>query len=218
MDALLTTAAEFDTLRDDLVLSLTGFCAGSTTTVNGLNPSTVSSNLVTTLNAVDDISSEATWTTLQTDLTDLDAMLEKLVNFVKLVDGPVTIWFLTAVGTLGLLFLLCLYMLVMAWKSGKEGYQFVGESRATCGSRFLHYFATPLFALLLAVAWFSTSVLFTSQTASSDFCYSEIVTGTTVQKILVERGYAETSDAYLLVDEYLHVSITLYFDSFSCFR
>ena len=67
--------------------------------------------------------------------------------------------------------------------------------------------ATPLFAGLLAGAWFSTSFFFTSQTANADFCYDEISTGETAMRMIVERGYAKTSDAYLLIDEYLHVRL-----------
>ena len=186
--------------------NITGFCSGASVTVNGYNPATAASNYESSLSAVDDISGDSGWSLLETDVTDLNKLMQSMVDFLKFVDGPATIWFIVTISVNSLLFMFSMIMLVCAWKSGKEGYQFVGEDRRTCGGFFLHFFATPLFALLLASSWFTTSIFFTSQVANSDFCYDEITTGDTVLRMLVQRGYAETSDAYALVDEYLHVS------------
>ena len=98
------------------------------------------------------------------------------------------------------------YMLVCAWKSGKQGYKFIGEDNPTCNTRFLNYFATPIFALLIASAWFMTSTLLAADTTSVDLCYDETLTGETVLRMLNQKGYASTSEAYLNVDEYLRVS------------
>lgn len=204
---MLTSAGEFLTLRDSLVTDLTGYCAGATTTVNGHNPEDVSSAFSTAISSIPDIANDASWTGLKTDITSLDTMIESMTNFLNHFDGPSTLWFLTATIATGVLFLSCVYLLACAWKSGKEGYQFVGERRSSFGSSFLHFFVTPLFILLLASSWFVTSSIFLSQTANADFCYDEIVTGNAALKIVVESGYPNTSDVYFLLDEYLHVSI-----------
>jgi hypothetical protein len=212
IDNLLTIAGEFIPLRDNLVVELSSYCtAPAVGTVNGANPAIVIPTFAGGFNAIPDITTDSTWSSLSTDVTDLEALIQSMVSFLGYVNGPITVWFLVAVSAVGLLFLFSLYMIACAWKSGKEGYQFVGEERRSCGVIALHYFVTPFFAILLATAWFSTSVLFTSQTANADFCYDEIVTGDTVLRLLVQRGYTETTDAYILVDAYLHVSTILLF-------
>lgn len=210
LDTLLTSAGEFASTRDELVTDLNGFCSGATATVNGLNLATVITSFSGALDAMGDIANDASWASIQTDFTDLEKMMEGMVSFLDVFDGPGSLWFVLAIVFTTLLLLFCMFMIVCAWRSGKEGYQFVGEERPTLGSKFLHYVATPLFALCLAFAWFASSTLLTSHALNSDFCYDEIVTGETALRILVERGYDTTSDAYLLVDEYLHVSFNSY--------
>lgn len=130
--------------------------------------------------------------------------MQSMVDFLKIVDGPGRLWFILSISLASVLAIFLIYMLVCAWKSGKQGYQFIGEDNPTCNTRFLNYFATPIFALLIASAWFMTSTLLAAHTTSADLCYDEILTGETVLRMLNQRGYASTSEAYLSVDEYLH--------------
>lgn len=204
VESLLTTSGEFTTLKDALVTNLSGFCSGAGVTVNGYNPATTTLNYESSLSEVTDISGDGAWALLKTDVSDLNKLMQNIVDFLKFVDGPASIWFIVTASVSGLFLLFCIYMLACAWKAGKEGYQFVGEDRKGCCSVFLQFIVTPLFALLIATSWFMTSVFFTSQVANADFCYDEITTGDTVLRMLVQRGYAESSDAYVLVDEYLH--------------
>lgn len=209
IDNFMTSAGEFTTSKEELVTSLSGFCNGAGADVNGLNPATVASAFETSLSGVDDLTTNSTWTAIDVDLTDIETLLQRMVNFLGRVDGPSTLWFIVEMAWVGIMVFFCLYLLFCAWKSGKEGYQFVGEDRPTCYTNFLNYIATPLFAVFLAFAWFNASALFTSHVANADYCYGEIVTGKTILNILVENGYAETTDAYHMADEFLHVSVTV---------
>ena len=210
IDNFMTSAGEFTTSKEDLVTSLSGFCDGIGVDVNGLNPATVSSAFETSLSGVDNLKTNGTWTALEVDLTDIETLLERLVTFLGRVDGPSTLWFILEMTWVGTMVFFCFYMLFCAWKSGQDGYQFVGEDRPTCYTNCLNYIATPLFAIFLAFAWFNVSTLLTSHVANADYCYGEIVTGKTILNILVENGYAETTDAYLMTDEFLHVSVIVF--------
>ncbi len=206
IDNFMLTAKDFATSKSGLVSELSGFCNGYNGQVNGVNPSSASSALATALETIPEISNDSTWTAIQVDLSDIEILLQRMVTFLGRVDGISALWFILSIVLVGIMVIFCLYMLVCAWKSGKDGYQFVGEDRPTCYSNFLNYVATPLFGVLLAGIWFSVSVIFTSLAANSDLCYGEIITGETVLNILIERGYAKTTDAYIMVDEFLHVS------------
>lgn len=204
--ALMESSAQLATNRDDLVADLAGFCPAAASNVNGLYPTDVTADFITDLNGVEDISQDASWSAIETDFSDLEELVESMISFLKIVDGPLTLWFILTISVVGALAIMLIYMLVCAWKAGKEGYQFIGEGRPSCNSRFLHFVGTPLFALLLAGAWFLTSTLLASHATNADLCYDEILTGETVLRILNERGYDSTSEAYISVDEYLHVS------------
>lgn len=212
------TAKEFSTSKDVLMTHLPGYCNGAGVDVNGINPSSASSAFETSLATVDDISNDSTWSAIEVDLSDIEILLERMVTFLGRVDGVATVWFVLATTLVGILIVFCVYMLGCAWKSGKDGYQFVGEDRPTCYSNFLNYIATPLFGLLLACTWFAVSIIFTSQVLNADLCYGEIITGETVLNILIERGYAKTTDAYIMTDEYLHVSFNFYSLTVNCYK
>lgn len=203
----MTTAGEFATMKDDLLTHLSGYCSGSNAKINGVNPGTAATAFATSLQPIDDISGIPSWKALQVDLSDLSILVGRLATFLSRFDGTMTLWFFLSMLVTSSLAGFCIFMLVCAWKSGKEGYKFVGEEDTACYMSFLNFVATPLFGLLLAAAWFGVSTIFTVQTANADFCYGEIVTGETVTNIMIERGYAKTTDAYRMVDEYLHVSL-----------
>eukprot|EP00551_Chaetoceros_affinis_P001581 CAMPEP_0203636010 /NCGR_PEP_ID=MMETSP0088-20131115/2648_1 /ASSEMBLY_ACC=CAM_ASM_001087 /TAXON_ID=426623 /ORGANISM="Chaetoceros affinis, Strain CCMP159" /LENGTH=378 /DNA_ID=CAMNT_0050490035 /DNA_START=427 /DNA_END=1563 /DNA_ORIENTATION=- len=203
-DTLMTTAQEFSTNRDNLVTDLAGFCPAAANNINGLYPTDVTADFILNLNDVGDLSDDVTWSEIQNDFSDLEELMKSLVSFLTIVNGPTRLWFILSTSVTSVLAILLIYMLVCAWKTGKEGYQFIGEGLPSCNSRFLHFLGTPLFALLLASIWFGTSFIFASHASNADLCYDEILTGETVLRMLNERGYASTSEAYLFVDEYLH--------------
>ena len=210
ISSLLAAAGIFDTAKADLVTEMGDFCTNvnlpATGLVGGVELDVVSTALTTSLTALDDISTDAAWSAIETDITDLEKVVDGFVTAMGIVDGPGALWFILTLSITSALIVSFIYMLICAWKSGKEGYQFVGEDRPTCNSKFLHFFATPLFALLLASMWFYASVMFAGQVTNADLCYDEIVTGETVLRMLEERGFGQTSDAYVLIDNYLHVS------------
>jgi len=204
MTSLLEEASNFVATRDAYVSSLSTFCLAPTGNVNGQDPSAVKAELSASLTDIGDISVDGDWSTLKTDLQDMQGMIQQAVSFLDKNTGMTALWFILVLSALSCMVIAVLYLLAQAWKSGKEGYQFVGEFRPTCGSRILHFFVTPIFGIVLAAVWFTTSTMLAAHAINSDVCYDEITTGDTILRMMVERGYANNSDPYILVDEYLH--------------
>lgn len=207
IDSTLASSANLQTPKTEMETALTNFCAAHNgDLVNGMNPQELGASLKIASQIIPNLNDDSSWSTYNTSLTGMNEVLEDSVSFLSFLDSPKKFWFLGIIGCAGGIGLLAFFLLSCAWKSGREGYEFNGESITDCNSIFLNWVAIPLFALLIAGAWFVTAVVFTSGAANADFCYSEISTGNTVLEFVKNLGFDESSSFYLMIDDYLHVS------------
>jgi len=205
IDSTLASSATLQTPKTEMETALTNFCAAHNgDLVNGMNPQELGASLKTASQIIPNLNDDSSWSTYNASLTGMNEVLEDSVSFLSFLDSPKKFWFLGIIGCAGGIGLLAFFLLSCAWKSGREGYEFNGESITDCNSIFLNWVAIPLFALLIAGAWFVTAVVFTSGAANADFCYSEISTGNTVLEFVKNLGYDESSSFYLMTDDYLH--------------
>eukprot|EP00554_Chaetoceros_debilis_P000208 CAMPEP_0194081380 /NCGR_PEP_ID=MMETSP0149-20130528/7175_1 /TAXON_ID=122233 /ORGANISM="Chaetoceros debilis, Strain MM31A-1" /LENGTH=525 /DNA_ID=CAMNT_0038763289 /DNA_START=130 /DNA_END=1707 /DNA_ORIENTATION=+ len=186
-----------------LIAELSTFCPDSAS-VGGVDPSKVAADFGAALSEIDVLNSEATLMELSTSVAGMNDELSDAVEFMSFMKGPGEPWFWVSVLLAGVLAFLTLYLLASAWKAGKEGYEFVGETEENINTKILDFVAIPLFAALVAAAWFGASTAFTASAANADFCVAEISNGDTVLNILQARGFEESSLFYRSADEYLH--------------
>jgi len=208
-DSLSTAVAassSFQTPKNVMVAELMSFCPTSTETVGGQDPSQVTEDFYTALIQVGDLAADSSWNTFKSTIEDINEILVGAVSFIGFFESPKEIWYIGLLCAAGALVLLIFYMLACAWKSGKEGYEFAGEAETDCNDIFLNFVGIPLFALLMAGAWFVTALAFTTGAANADFCYSEIRTGDTILASLRNLQFEETSELYKQTDDYMHVS------------
>lgn len=194
-----------------LIADLSTFCPVSTATVGGVDPSKVTTDFRDALLEIDVLDNDATlaaFVELGTSVTDMNDEFSDAVDFMSFMKGPGEPWFWVSMLSTGVLVLLTFYLLASAWKAGKEGYEFVGETEDSINTKILDFVAIPLFAVLVAGAWFGASTAFTASAANADFCVAEIGGGDAVLNILQEMGYDEISYFYRSADEYLHVSVS----------
>ena len=206
-DSLSTAVAassSFQTPKNVMVAELMSFCPTSTETVGGQDPSQVTEAFYTALTQVGDLAADSSWNTFKSTIEDINEILVGAVSFIGFFESPKELWYIGLLCAAGALLLLIFYMLACAWKSGKEGYEFAGEAETDCNSIFLNFVGIPLFALLMAGAWFVTSLAFTTGAANADFCYSEIRTGDTILASLRNLQFEETSGLYKQTDDYMH--------------
>jgi hypothetical protein len=198
------TSTAFETPKNEMITDLADFCDGATVTVGGSDPSQLTENFRASLEALTDLALDGSWSTFNASLPDMNEALGDMVSFIGFLESRKEIWFICLICATGVAALLTLYLFACAWRSGKEGYEFVGEAESTFNTKFLNCFAVPMFALLMAGTWFSASVAFTSGAANADFCYNEISTGDAFLQMLRYRGFDESSTFYKLTDDYLH--------------
>lgn len=202
LDKTFTESSEFLTMKTSLQNDLSTSCVGTGTEAND-HPATITANLRASLEGVSDISLDPTWTKYNNTVVEMNDLIGEIVGLVDFVEG--TSWYyIFFLSTAGLTAILTIYLEACAWRSGKEGYEFVGEAENTLNTKFLNFIAVPVFALLIAGTWFVTSVAMTTLAANGDFCYAEITTGNEMLKILELRGFDESTDFYKHADEYLH--------------
>eukprot|EP00979_Chaetoceros_neogracilis_P014300 scaffold4552_cov262-Chaetoceros_neogracile.AAC.10 len=153
---------------------------------------------------VEDLASDSSWNTFNESLVEVNDILASAVSFIGFLDSPTETWYIAVLCATGALAVLIFYLLACAWTSGKEGYEFAGETETSGNDIFLNFVGIPLFAFLLAGTWFATSTVFTSGAANADFCYSEIKTGDTALSFLRNLNFDENSAIYKQTDDYLH--------------
>lgn len=204
LDVAISSSTEFQTPKDEVVADLTTFCPTSSGNVGGQDPSEITANLTNALNAIPDLALEPSFGNFNASMEDINDVLDDAVSFMSFLESPMEPWFISLLVCVGVLLILIVYLFSCAWRAGKEGYVFAGDSGKNCNDKVLHRVAIPLFSLLLAGVWFVTSVAFASSTANADFCYSEITTGNTVLSFLRNLQYDENSTFFQLVDDYLY--------------
>jgi len=207
LDTSIEASTEFLAPRDDLVNDLANFCPDSSATVGGVDPANLTATVKTSLDAIPNMEGDTSWNTYNASLTEMNEILSDALSFLGFLKGPSEVWFISLISACGCTIFITLYLLACAWKSGKEGYEFSGEDENSCGSKFLHFVALPFFAVLVAGAWFITSIALTSGASNADFCYDEITTGDTVLRFLRNLDFSNTSEFYALTDDYLHVCV-----------
>lgn len=204
-ETFLETSSEFETEKEELILSLETFCpSGTSGTIEGEDAAELTDEYRVSLEDLFDLTTDVSWKQFNASLAEMNDMFEDIIDFIGFMDGATQPWYWGSLIALGLLILLTFYLLVAAWKAGKEGYEFVGEAESNLNTKFLNYVGIPLFAVLVAGAWFTASVGFAAAASNADFCYSEINEGQTLLNMLVERGYDESTYFYKTADEYLH--------------
>lgn len=205
-----STAFKFLIADSGLIADLSTFCPVSTATVGGVDPSKVTTDFRDALLEIDVLGNAATVAAFAefTSVIDMNDELSDAVDFMSFMKGPGEPWFWVSMLSTGVLVLLTFYLLASAWKAGKEGYEFVGETEDSINTKILDFVAIPLFAVLVAGAWFGASAAFTASAANADFCVAEIGGGDAVLNILQEMGYDENSYFYRSANEYLHVSVS----------
>lgn len=204
LDVAITSSSEFQTPRNEIVTVLESFCPAPSGNVGGEDPAEVISTLTAALNAIPDLASEPSFVEFNSSIVDMNEILIDAVSFMSFLRSPSQLWFILLLSCSGLLLFLIVYLFGCAWKSGKEGYVFVGDTDRNCNDKFLHIVAIPLFALLLAGAWFVSASAFAGSAANADFCYAEITTGDTILSFLQNLQFDENSTFYKLADDYLH--------------
>ncbi len=208
LDTFMESSSAFTTavVESGLITDLTTFCPDSAS-VGGVDPSKVSADFSTALLDIVVLNSDATLVEFSSNVAGMNDEFSDAVEFMSFMKGPEAPWFWGSVTSAAVLALLTLYLLAAAWKAGKEGYEFVGETEENIHTKILDFVAIPLFAALVAGAWFGASAAFTASGANADFCVAEISNGDAVLNILQERGFDESSFFYRSANEYLHVSI-----------
>jgi hypothetical protein len=177
--------------------------------VGGQDPSELTTNVTIALTAIPDLALDPSFVNFNASLVDMSDILVDAVSFMSFLESPGQIWFITLLSCSGALIILIVYLFACAWKSGKDGYVFVGDTDKNCNDRILHFVAIPLFSILLAGAWFVSATALATSAANADFCHSEITTGEAVLSFLGNLQYDVNSTFYQLVDDYLHVSENL---------
>jgi|AntRauTorckE5430_2_1112549.scaffolds.fasta_scaffold00276_12 hypothetical protein len=203
------TSTAFQTPKDEMVIELSTFCLTSSGDVDGRDPVQVTASFRDAIILVEDLASDSSWNTFNESLVEVNDILASAVSFIGFLDSPTETWYIAVLCATGALAVLIFYLLACAWTSGKEGYEFAGETETSGNDIFLNFVGIPLFAFLLAGTWFATSTVFTSGAANADFCYSEIKTGDTALSFLRNLNFDENSAIYKQTDDYLHVSHAL---------
>jgi len=204
LSTAIATSTAFQIPKNEMVTELSNFCTTSTGSVGGQDPSVVTTSFHVALLVVTDLASDSSWVTFSTTTVEIIDILTSVLSFIGFLESPTEFWYIGVLCSAGALLLLILYMLACAWTSGKEGYEFAGETETNSNDIFLNYIGIPMFAVLLAGAWFVTSTVFTSGAANADFCYSEIKTGDTALSFLRNLQFEETSSLYKQTDDYMH--------------
>jgi len=204
VDKLQERSSEFEATKADLLVELNTFCITSQGQVNGESPSDVVADLRTALQAVEDINTDPQWEDIEELSQDTKELGDSFLDAFSFAKGPTAIWFLASTIGMSILIILIMFLLKCAWKSGQEGYEFVGDEKSTPCSKFLHFFVNPLFGLLVAGVWFLTSCYMSLSAVDADFCLDEITTGLGALKIVEEMGYDPNNEFYKLTDEFLH--------------
>lgn len=195
-----TTAAEFDTAKNSLASSLVGFCPSSS------DISETASNLYQTIMEIDDISSKSNdnWNVFSSTIDDIEELVTDAVDSLDFAEEPASAWFICSMAFVFLSILGTIFFLILAWKSGNAGFEFVGEVEWTRKHLLTRFVAAPLYILLALLTWFAAGAAFAGATSNADFCHDEITTGHGVHKILEQRGFDSSSETYKVVDGYLH--------------
>ena len=167
VDELLQRSSDFESTKADLLVELNSFCTNSNGLVNGREPSDIVTDVKTALQDVGDLNIDQDWSNISTMSLDAKELGDNFMDAFDFARSPFVIWFLTTTIGISVLILLIIFMLRCAWKSGQEGYEFVGDEKSSPCSKFQHYFATPLFALLVAGAWFLSSCYLALSTANA---------------------------------------------------
>lgn len=193
-------AAEFDIARNSLASELAGFCTMNT------DISESASNFLRTVTNVDDISASSNdaWSDVSLMVEEAEKIITATVNFLDFAKNPGSAWFICSMAFAFLSILGTMFFLLLAWKSGNAGFEFVGEVEWSKRHLLTRYVAAPLYMLLALLTWFAAGVAFAGTTINADFCYDEITTGHGVHKILENKGYASTDNTYKIIDGYLH--------------
>lgn len=205
LDTAIQASTDLEAIKDELVDDLSQFCPTPNGSVGGLDLSDQTQKVITSLQAIPDMSDDASWDTFNATLSEMNEALVDAVSFIGFLKSPKEWWFIIALCAAGCIVFCTLFLLAYVWKAGKEGYEFSGETENS--SKLLHFLVIPFFSLLVSGTWFLTAVAFTSGAANADFCYGEITTGDTVLSFLRHLEFEETSAFYLRADDYLHVSI-----------
>ena len=206
LDAAIEASSDIESSKDSLVTTLGQFCLNPTGSVGGLDPKAQTDEIISALEAIPLLSDDSAWTEYNSTLSEMNDVLVDAVTAMKIFQGPSELWFICLTVTVGLIAICTLYLLACAWKAGKDGYEFTGDTDSTFANKILHRLVLPLYALLIAGAWFVTATSFSTVASNSDLCYAEITTGDTVLSILRQLDFDETSDFYIRTDDYLHVS------------
>ena len=167
MKELQERSSDFESTKADLLIELNNFCTSSQGQVNGQSPSDLVANVRITLNDVIDTNTDPDWANIDVLSQDAKELGANFLDAFSFANGPTAIWFLVSTIGISALILLIMFLLKCAWKSGQEGYEFVGDGKETPCSRFLHLFVNPLFALLVAGTWFLTSSYLAFSTANA---------------------------------------------------
>ncbi len=215
-EKFLESSATFETGKEDLVSNLGTFCPpGTAGTIDGEDAAVLTADYRASLLVLFDLTSDPSWKQFNASLAEMNDMFTDIIDFIGFMEGSDQPWYWGSLIAGGVLAMLTVYLLLSAWKAGKEGYEFVGEAESTVCTKFLHFIGIPLFAVLVAASWFAASVAFAATASNADFCYTEINEGMTVLNMLQERGYDETTYFYKTADEYLHVSLFYTVHSYS---
>jgi hypothetical protein len=205
LDAAIQASSDIEASKDSLATTLSQFCLNpSGASVGGLDPYVLTDEVYFALEAIPLLSDDAAWTEYNSTLSEMNDVLVDALSAMKIFQSPKEWWFIGLTITVGLIAICTLYLLACAWKAGKDGYEFTGDTDSTLANKILHMLVLPLYALLIAGAWFVTASSFSTVAANSDLCYGEITTGDTVLSILRQLDFDETSAFYIRTDDYLH--------------
>jgi len=183
---------EIDIAKNLLSEQLVEFCTHSK------DYSDLASNLTQALTDMFIPSPTFVWAEEAKDLTKM------IVDSLDFAETPASIWFICSMVFTFLSVLGTVFFLLLAWKSGNAGFEFVGEMESTRSLKLIRFVAFPLYTVLAFLAWFAAGAAFAGATVNSDFCFDEISTGHGVHKILEQKGFDPNSTTYKAFDSYLH--------------
>jgi len=140
-----------------------GFCTNST------DISELGLNFLRTMTDIDDISvsSNDNWSDFSSMVDEAEKIIAAMVNFLDFAKDPGSVWFICSMAFAFLSILGTIFFLLLAWKSGNAGFEFVGEVEWSKRHLLTRYMAAPLYILLAILTWFAAGVVFAGTTVNA---------------------------------------------------